>query len=196
VRAEIAVAASRKLICVALILGAAVACRDTPWTPRGSAEIVLSEIKLGGAANVAKRIDADESFGRSLMNGIETGDSAWLQVAANITPASGAAAASLSIALASALPRSPERVLALLGPRYPVEDVCGIPFLKPDSTLVVSYHDETVAALGRVRSVALTPVRDACRLELDSARVHRLERIDPSYIIKNKPVAPPRRRRR
>ena len=62
--------------------------------------------------------------------------------------------------------------------------------------LVVSYHDEAVAALGRVRSVPLTPVRNACRLELDSARVHRLERIDPSYIIKNKPVAPPRRRRR
>jgi hypothetical protein len=196
VRAEIAIAASRKLICVALILGAAVACKDTAWTPRGSAEVVLSEIKLGGAATVAKRIDADESFGRSVMNGVETGDSAWLQVAANITPASGAAAASLSIALASALPRSPERVLALLGPKYPVEDVCGIPFLKPDSTLVVSYHDEAVAALGRVRSVPLTQVRDACRFELDSARAHRLERIDPSYIIKNKPVAPPRRRRR
>jgi hypothetical protein len=196
VRAEIAIAASRKFICVALILGAAVACKDTAWTPRGSAEIVLSEIKVGGAANVAKRIDADESFGRSVMNGVETGDSVWLQVAANITPASGAAAASLSIALASALPRSPERVLALLGPKYPVGDVCGIPFLKPDSTLVVSYHDETIAALGRVRSISLTPVRDACRLELDSARVHRLERIDPSYLIKNKPVARPRRRRR
>ena len=195
-RAEIAIAASRKLIYVALNLGAAVACKDTAWTPRGSAEVVLSEIKLGGAANVAKRIDADESFGRSVMNGIETGDSVWLQVAANIIPASGAAAASLSIALASALPRSPERVLALLGPKYPVEDVCGIPFLRPDSTLVVSYHDEAVSALERVRSVSLTPVRDACRLELDSARAHRLERIAPSYLIKNKPVAPPRRRRR
>jgi hypothetical protein len=196
VRAEIAIATSRKFICVALVLGAAVACKDTAWTPRGSAEEVLSEIKLGGAANVAKRIDADESFGRSVMNGVETGDSAWLQVAAGITPASGAAEASLSIALASALPRAPERVLALLGPKYPVEDVCGIPFLRPDSTLVVSYHDEAVTALGRVRSVPLTPVRDACRLELDSARAHRLERIDPSYIIKNKPVTPPRRRRR
>ncbi|HMI43852.1 MAG TPA: hypothetical protein VK516_09525, partial [Gemmatimonadaceae bacterium] len=190
------IATSRKLICVSLILGAGIACKDTAWTPRGSAEVVLSEIKLGGAANVAKRIDADESFGRSVMNGVETGDSAWLQVAANITPASGAAEASLSIALASALPRSPERVLALLGPKYPVEDVCGSPFLKPDSTLVVSYHDEAVTALGRVRSIPLTPVRDACRVELDSARAHRLERIDPSYIIKNKPVAPPRRRRR
>ena len=115
-RRKIAIIRSRQLICVSLIVGAAIACKDTAWTPRGSAETVLSEIKVGGAANVAKRIDADESFGRSVMNGVETGDSAWLQVAANITPASGAAAASLSIALASALPRSPERVLALLVP--------------------------------------------------------------------------------
>jgi hypothetical protein len=196
VRRKIAIAIRRELIWISLIFGAAMACKDTAWTPRGSAEIVLSEIKLGGAADVAKRIDADESFGRSVMNGVETGDSAWLDVAAKITPASGAAAASLSIALASALPRSPERVLGLLGPKYPVEDVCGIPFLRPDSTLVVSYHDEAAAALGRVRSVPLTQVRDACRLALDSGRVHRLERIDPSYIIKNKPVLPPRRRRR
>jgi hypothetical protein len=196
VRRKIAIAALRELIGVWFIVGAAGACKDTAWTPRGSAEVVLTEIKVGGAASVAKRIDADESFGRSVINGIETGDSAWLEVADKITPASGAAAATFSIALASALPHSPERVLALLGPKYPVEDVCGIPFLKPDSAVVTSYYDEAVTALGRVRSVGLTQVRDACRGTLDQARAFRLERIDPSYIIKNKPVTPPRRRRR
>jgi hypothetical protein len=175
---------------------AATACKDTAWTPGGKAELVLSEIKLGGAANVARRIDADEGFGRSVMDGIATGDSAWLDVAGKLTPASATAAASLTIALASALPRSPDRVLALLGPKYPVGDVCGIPFLKPESTLVTSYHDETLAALGRVRRDSLAPIRDACRDVLDQARTRRLERIDPSYIIKNKPVPPPRRTRR
>jgi hypothetical protein len=130
------------------------------------------------------------------MNGIATGDSSWLDVAGQLTPASATAAASLSIALASALPRSPERVLALLGPKYPAEEVCGIPFLKPDSTLVTSYHDEAVAALTRVRSAPLAAIRDACRSTLDQARERRLERIDPSYVIKNKPVAPRRRGRR
>jgi len=171
-------------------------CKDTALLPRGNAELVLSEIKLKGAADVAKRIDADESFGRSVMNGIATGDSAWLDVAGELTPASASAEATFSIALASALPRSPARVLALLGSKYPVEDVCAIPFLKPESTLVTSYHDEAVAALGRVRSDSLTQVRDACRVALDQARERRLERIDPSYIIKNKPVAPPRRVRK
>jgi hypothetical protein len=159
----------------------------------GSAEVVLSEIKLGGAAAVAKRIDSDENFGRSVTNGISTGDSLWLQVADKIAPASAAAEATMSIALASALPRAPERVLPLVGNKYPVEEVCGIPFLKGDSAFVVSYYDEAVAALGRVRAAPLSPKRDACRVALDDARARRLERINPSYIVKNKPVAPPRR---
>jgi hypothetical protein len=179
-----------------LVFAVVADCKDTAWTPRGSAELVLSEIKLKGAPSVAKRIDADESFGRSVMNGIATGDSAWLDVADALTPASAPAEASFSIALASALPRSPARVLALLGPKYPVEDVCAIPFLKPESTLVVSYHHDAVTALGRVRNDSLTQMRDACRTALDQARERRLERIDPSYIIKNKPVAPPRRTRK
>lgn len=177
-------------------MAGATGCKDAGWTPRGRAELVLSEIKMGGAVSVAKRIDANESFGRSVMNGIATGDSAWLDVANKLTPASASAAASLSIALASALPRSPERVLAALGPKYPVDDVCSIPFLKAESTLVTSYHDEAVAALSRVHSVPLTKVRDECRTALDEARERRLERIDPAYVIKNKPVAPPRRTRK
>jgi hypothetical protein len=171
-------------------------CKDSRWTPSGSADLILAEIKLGGGSNVAKRIDADESFGRAVLNGIATGDSVWLDVADKLTPASAAAEASLSIALASALPRSPRRVLALLGPKYPVEEVCAIPFLKPESTLITTYHDEAVAALSRVATAPLVKVRDDCRNALDDARERRLERIDPSYIVKNKPVTPPRRSRR
>lgn len=163
----------------------------------GSAEVVLSQIKLGGVASVAKRVDSDESFGRSVMNGIATGDSLWLEVASKFKPASATAEASLSMALASALPRSPARVLALLGHTYPIEEVCGIPFLRPDSALVATYHDTTVAALGRVRDTLLTKTRDACRAALDTARNDKLARIKPEYIVKNKPIAPappPKRR--
>ena len=159
----------------------------------GNAEVVLSEIKLGGAATVSKRIDSDENFGRSLMTGVASGDSVWLQVADKIAPASAAAEATMSIALATALPKSPDRVLALIGQKYPVEEVCGIPFLKGDSAFVTSYHDEAIGALQRVRSDSLSRTRAACRAALDDARERRLERINPSYIVKNKPVSPPRR---
>jgi hypothetical protein len=185
-----------EIISACLMSAVASACKDSGWTSRGSAELVLSEIKLGGAANVARRIDADASFGRSVMSGIATGDSAWLDVAGSLTPASAAAEASLSIALASALPRAPDRVLALLGPKYHVEDVCNIPFLETESTVVTSYHDQAAVALDRVQSASLLKIRDGCRSTLDRARAQKLERIDPAYIIKNKPAPPPRGRRR
>src|SRR5205823_5427197 len=163
----------------------------------GSAEVVLSELKVGGVPEVSKRIDADESFGRSVMNGIASGDSLWLQVAGQLTPASAASQATLAIALASALPHSPDRVLALLGDKYPVEEVCGIPFLKADSMAVIAYHDEATAALDRVRSPSLVATRDACRVALDDGRGRRLERINPAYVVKNKPVpARPRPRKK
>jgi hypothetical protein len=172
-------------------------CKDSAWTPMGSAEFVLSEIKLRGGQVVSKRLDADESFGRSVMSGIATGDSVWLDVASRITPPSASAQASLAIALASALPRSPARVVSLLGRNYPVEEVCGIPFLRAESSFVVSYHDEAAAALGAVRDSLLAKKRDMCRSALDTARNYKLERINPAYIVKNKPVVPaPRPRRR
>ncbi|PYO49184.1 MAG: hypothetical protein DMD72_05625, partial [Gemmatimonadetes bacterium] len=87
----------------------------------GSAELVLSEMKLRGAPAVSRRLDSDENFGRTVLDGIATGDSVWLEVAAKLTPASSAAEASLSIALASALNHAPTRVLKVLGDKYPVE---------------------------------------------------------------------------
>ena len=162
----------------------------------GSAELVLSEIKLGGAAAVSRRIESDENFGRSVTDGIATGDSLWLEVADKLTPASAAAEASMAIALASALTHSPTRVLALLGEKYRIEEVCGIPFLKADSAGVVTYYDSATKSLQRVDSTSLRAVRDSCRTALDDARERRLERINPGYLVKNKPVSPPRRARR
>jgi hypothetical protein len=188
----------RSILGVAVVLASfsIVACKDSAWTPMGSAEVVLSQMKLGGVASVARRVDSDESFGRSVMNGIATGDSLWLEVASKFKPGSATAEASLSMALASALPRSPARVLALLGDKYPIEEVCGIPFMRPDSALVETYHDNAVAALGRVRDTLLTRSRDACRAALDTARNDKLARINPAYIVKNKPATPPPRRKK
>lgn len=178
----------RQVMVAALSIVAMTGCRDSPWTPMGSADLVLSEIRLGGAAKVSRRIDADENFGRSVTAGIATGDSSWLQVAREITPSSAAAQATLSIALASALTRAPTRVLSIVGKTYPVEEVCGIPFLKADSAAVITYHDQAVGALATVRDSSLVTRTASCRAALDEARDRRLERIDPAYMIKNKPT--------
>jgi hypothetical protein len=61
-----------------LSIAVATGCRDNVWTPLGSAEVILSEVKLRGAPAVSRRIDSDENFGRSVTNGIATGDSIWI----------------------------------------------------------------------------------------------------------------------
>lgn len=121
------------------------------------------------------------------MTGIASGDSTWLVVASSIKPESSAAEASLEIALASALIESPAKVLALINGRYPVDQVCGIPFLHPDSSGIVAYHQQAAAALGRVRDSTLTKTVKACNASLDYASNEKLARIDPRYILKNKP---------
>jgi hypothetical protein len=163
----------------------------------GSAELVLSQIKLGGVPAVAKRIDSDPTFAESVTNGIATGDSAWIEVARAITPASAAAEASLNIALALALERAPRRVLPLLSRKYGLEEVCGIPFLEADSIHIREYHDSAAQSVRSVKDSTLTTLRDRCLATLDEARERKLERIDPSYIVKNKPtpVRTTRRRR-
>lgn len=130
------------------------------------------------------------------MDGIATGDSTWLDVAAALQPPSAAAQASMAIALASALPLAPDRVLALLGSKYPTQEVCGMPFLKADSAQVIKYHDEAVRAVQSDTTRSLVSVASACRLALDSAQSRRLERINPAYVIKNKPKPVSRRSRR
>lgn len=180
-------------------IAAALACGESSVTPLGAPQLVLSEMRLGGGDRVAARMDSDLRFGRTVMDGIATGDSLWLEVARNLPLKSATVEANFAIALAAALPRNPDAVLALLGPRAKVSQVCGIPFLGVSADRVVAYYDDAVAALARPRTSALAPVAESCTVALSSARERKLERIDPSYVVKNKPVAPkpaPRRRRR
>lgn len=181
---------------IILLAGLVIACRESAWTPMGTADLVLSQMKLGGVAAVAKRIDADPKFGESVMNGIATGDSSWIEVAKQLVPASAAAEASLVIALASALPSQPRRVLPLLGRKYALEEVCGIPFLEADSATINSYRDSAITALSAVRDTSLTRSRDACSRKIEEARITKLARIDTAYVVKNKPQPLPTRRRR
>lgn len=174
------------------------ACGEAAVTPLGAPQLLLSEIRLGGAERVAARIDSDLRFGQTVMDGIATGDSLWLEVARNLQLRSAAAEASFAIALAAALPRNPDGVLPLIGRSSRVGDVCGMPFLDSSAAAVTAYYDSAASALARPRAAAFGAVAVRCASALDSARVRKLARIDPAYIVKNKPVAPrpvPRRRR-
>ncbi len=177
----------------------ATACGESEVTTLGAPQLVLSEMRLGGTERVAERIDSDVAFGQAVMNGIASGDSLWLEVARELPLKSATAEASFVIALASALPHKPEEVLELASAKTAVDQVCGIPFLDNSAEGIASYHESTSEAVARVRDPSLAAASSRCGMALDSARVRKLARIDPSYIVKNKPTPPrptPRRRRR
>ena len=174
------------------------ACGESAITPMGAPQLLLSEMRLGGADRVATRIESDVRFGQTVMDGIATGDSIWLEVARNLPLRSAAAEASFAIALAGALPHNPDAVLALISQKSRVGDVCSMPFLDRDTAAVSAYYQRASSALAQARSPQAAPLALQCATALDSARVRKLARIDPAYIVKNKPVPPkptPRRRR-
>ena len=168
----------------------AAACGESTVTPLGAPQLLLSEIRLGGPERVAARIDSDVQFGRTVMDGIASGDSLWLEVARNLTLKSAAAEASFAIALAGALTKNPDAVLGMLGQKSRVSDVCGMPFRDASPEVVTAYYDSAASALARPRGPALAPIALRCAASLDSARIRKLARIDPAYLVKNKPVPP------
>ena len=182
-----------------LIGAGSLSCGESEVTALGAPELVLSEMRLGGTGRVAERIDSDVAFGRAVMNGIATGDSLWLEVARKLPLKSATTEASFVIALASALPRKPAEVLDIAASKTEVELVCGIPFLDSTAAGIVAYHQDATNAIARASAPSLAAEANRCGLALDSARARKLARIDPTYLVKNKPVPvkpAPRRRRR
>jgi hypothetical protein len=73
-----------------------------------------------------------------------------------------------------------------------------MPFLEATPEIVTAYYESAASALSRPRAPSFGPVALQCAAALDSARIRKLARIDPAYVVKNKPAPPkpaPRRRR-
>ncbi|WP_372484763.1 hypothetical protein AB9H29_19140 [Stenotrophomonas sepilia] len=108
----------------------------------------------------------EREFGQ-VTSGIESGDPAWLEVAAALKPFSDAGASlSINYAVAHALPKAPERVLALIARGFKVEDICTSPFIEPDPGVAEAYERRTLAALSRMKGAALGSVAAECAAQL------------------------------
>lgn len=154
-----------------IVLALSVGCREPAPIDGTEAARVLAEIQREGADSVAHRMDRDDPFGERVLDGISSGDSTWLNVAVALRP-TGAAdiAESLPITVAEALPRAPDRVLALIqAGKFSTEEVCTIPFIEPSDSLVAAYYAQTVGALTHVARVELAGTRDRCKAALEQA---------------------------
>ena len=163
--------ASIRAVALAVLVAGCGAPQPAPASEL-SAGAVLATIHRDGASVALRRYVVDDStFGDAVLVGIASGDSAWLEVARLLKPAADAGASEyLGIAMADALPVAPDRVLALLGPDYPAERVCGMPFIEQPDSEAVSYFRRARPAVDRIRRPDLALQRAACLDALGRAR--------------------------
>lgn len=142
--------------------------------PAGAADLqrpdpaaLLTRIEKHGARPVLRQLWNDHDTFDAVCDAIETAEPQWLAVAQRLRPASDAAATlSLNHSVARALPKSPERVLALIGNGFEIHDICTSPYIEPEAGVAETYQREAIAALKKVKKPGLKAVRDKCLSEV------------------------------
>lgn len=156
-------------IFAAIILSLSIAC-PAAFASDGtspSAQALLGRIdKEGGRKVLSELLTRDNELER-VVSGIESGNASWLGVAVALRPFSDAAISlSLRYAVARALPKAPNQVLALVGHGFSVEDICTSPFIEPDPGVAQAYERHALAALINVDTPSLKPVAAECSRKL------------------------------
>jgi hypothetical protein len=128
------------------------------------ASVLVDSIKSKGPASVVKDLTTgDGSRWKNVLNHIETGSPAWLDVAGRLLTATDASWTSdLLFALAIALTRNAEGVLSMVGPNLPLDKVCSVPYIEPDERTVQNYRRKVRSALQKVTSPELDSRKRDC----------------------------------
>ena len=130
-------------------------------TPEG----IARDIEANGAKAVVDRLWNSGDYDR-LLDHIDKGTSAWVALAPKLAAGTDAGSSEeLSIALAYALPRNPEAVLAVLDPKNAALEpdmVCSAPFIEDTVKDIPRYIKRTKAAVSRVKAPSLQENKAAC----------------------------------
>lgn len=131
---------------------------------------LLRQIKASGPKAVLDTLRRDQW--PPILQRIETGDTAWLNVAVALDGTADAdLAGSLTLAVGVALVKAPRTVLGILGGAMPVYAVCGFPDLGDPRTntqkKVLHYLTARESAVRKLKSVPDPQVRNDCLAVLD-----------------------------
>ena len=144
---------------------------SAPYTPSAqSAPVepklvrqINGEIDSKGAKATLVALDQDDARFGKVSDAIAMADPVWLTIALRLRAGSDAGTGeTLSRALAQALPNAPERVLALVGRGYDVDNLCTSPFIEPAPGVAEAYEAKAIAALQSVTDPALKTTVDEC----------------------------------
>lgn len=124
---------------------------------------INGDIDSKGAKTALGALAQDDARLGRVSDAIATADPVWLTIALRLRAGSDAdTAETLSRALAQALPNAPERVLALAGHGYAVDNLCTSPFIEPAPGVAEAYEAKALAALQSVTDPALKATVDEC----------------------------------
>ncbi len=134
------------------------ACSESP------AEKVLSRVEESGPQAVIAQLFQSDTEWTELSRNIESGDDAWLRVAASLRPGSDAGSAlSLIYSVARAIPANPHGVLSLAKEgHFSIELICTSPFIEPEPGIAERFAEKASEALSTVQDPHLLQVRDEC----------------------------------
>ncbi len=165
---------SLALLAAGLLAELACACSSRP---KGKGELLLAAIDARGPRAVIDSLWRGEHPNGldEVSDSIATGAATWLEVGRRLRAESDAGVTEeLLIDMSYALQRAPERVLPLLGPRFPLAEVCSGPFYDTTPEFEKRFLDTVIASLETVRTPELIPARDSClrefRRELEHVR--------------------------
>ena len=145
-------------------------------TPVTREEVRLAFHEYSSPAIVKKLIEGDAANWNMVLDKITQGDSDWITSAAiYIAPGTDAAASTgLLVAMAFGLSKNPEAILLqeVAGIGLSMLNICTIPFIEPTYDFVMSYGEETLAALQQVDKPYLIDSRDTCMRRLQQTLTH------------------------
>lgn len=108
----------------------------------------------------------------SVLKKIKTGDSSWLAVAKKLADGTDAGTSeALLVALAIALPKNPSGVLQLADTQdfLSLKEICGAPFIEPESAYLRRYLVATKRSLSNLKDAKLEQQRTRCLAEINKA---------------------------
>lgn len=161
------------LLGAALPLAVAAAPRRAA-PPAAEARAILERIERRGPKAVLDELYSSESRWRPVMEGIASGQAAWLQVASRLRPVARPVAQELTAAVARALEREPANVLAILDRSFDADDVCSLNTIEDtlgsDFTAALHTVSRREKAVAGVADPALADRRESCLAFLDELK--------------------------
>lgn len=153
-----------------------------------SSKAVLESIEADGPKKTRDVLSKNKKLETSFLKGISSGEADWLVVAAKMRKVSDSGFThGILIAMSEALTKNPVDVLKLIGPEFPIDKVCSVPFIEPSVARVKRHMKSVEKALKPIQDGPVAPLAKKCMtrvLDTDAVSKMAAKSVDNEIKIK------------